>query len=803
MVVLRLLVLLGCLLFGAVAAAQDAPDYDKWLSTAERAEAVIDASRASSAAFENLRREIADYRELFLDAREQNADRIKTLESQLSALGPAPEDGSEPADIASLRTRLTDSLSDLRVPRVVAEEAHSRANGLIAEIDAIIRDRQTRQLLSRGPSPLIPLYWGEAGLSLTRLTGAIITETANAFSNANNRTQIMQNLPLILFFSVLGLLLLTRGVDWAERLGQVLRGIGARGSGAWSFVVSLLRIVLPLAGVFALTQALNLSSMLGLRGQIIVTSIPQWAGTVLLANWLGDQLFNERRGPPLLAAEPGRRRIARLLFVGLALTLVARSAIAVLEQIAQLSDGATAVIAFLPIVITALMVLRLLGLARRERLAREAAEDASNDEDAPPRRAVLQGFLPVVRRLVCLVAIVSPVLAGAGYVAAADALIYPTVLTFAVIAGIMILQRFVGDLYTFALQRTEAATDTLFYALVGFLLAVAAMPLLAIVWGARIADLTEIWARFLEGFQVGESRISPVDFLSFVVVFVVGYTATRFLQSALRTSLLPKTRIDPGGQNAIVSGTGYVGIFLAGLIAISVAGLDLSSVAIVAGALSVGIGFGLQTIVSNFVSGIILLVERPISKGDWIEVGGTHGTVRDISVRSTRIETFDRSDVIVPNSDLISGTVTNYTRGNTVGRVILTVGVAYGTDTQKVDRILRDIAEAHPMVLAKPAPAIIFRGFGADSLDFEVRAILRDINWGLTVRSELNHEINRRFVDEGIEIPFAQRDIWLRNPETLSPGAATAAAETPVAMQTTPDRAHMTEEDFDDGDDGR
>ncbi len=763
---LLLALLAFCLIgLGGFASAQlsdrQSDYYRGWVSTADRAEAVIEANRASNAALENLRAEINSYRDDFNGARNANTERIQTLENQIKALGPKPDDGSsEPEDIANLREHLDSQLDSLRVPRIISEEAFSRANGLIFEIDQIIRERQARQLLERGPSPLNPIYWGPAWADVTEAASSLFNETVRNLRSPTVKEQLQdRGLPIFLL-TLFALVLLIFGRRWSERGGAYLRALGIRGSGVWTFFVSLLRIFLPWLGVVMLVEAITLTGVLGFRGTLLFQEIPYWAAIIFYFDWIGRQAY-------LMGVTQGFKRLSaakitelRVYIDLLAIMLILHELTLLFDQIENVSDATRAVVSFPIIIASSALLLRI----------RQIRQSTNSEEEDAARSARAAGFsqlVELIRRALFMMGMVTPVLAAIGYINAAEAVVYPTIKTLVLIAALLIFQRFVTSVYGWVTGQGDSARDSLFSVLVGFVLAILSLPILALYWGARQTDLSEAWSRLLLGFDIGGVTVSPSNFLTFVAIFVIGYTLTRLLQGGLRTSLLPKTSIDPGGQNAIVAGTGYVGIFLAALVAIVVAGFDLSSLAIVAGALSVGIGFGLQTIVSNFVSGIILLVERPISKGDWIDVNGMMGYVRDISVRSTRIETFDRTDVIVPNSDLISGVVTNYTRGNTIGRVIVPVGVAYGTDTRKVETILGEIANAHPMVLANPAPSVVFQGFGADSLDFEIRAILRDVNWVLSVKSDMNHEINRRFVEEGIEIPFAQRDVWFRNAEVL------------------------------------
>jgi small-conductance mechanosensitive channel len=283
-------------------------------------------------------------------------------------------------------------------------------------------------------------------------------------------------------------------------------------------------------------------------------------------------------------------------------------------------------------------------------------------------------------------------------------------------------------------------------------------------WDQSGAIIQHIRNYLVNGFQIGEFRIVPNKILLSLLVFALIIISTGWVKRQLETNWLPKTTMERGAREAMVTITGYIMFTIAALAALSVAGFNFSNIAIIAGALSVGIGFGLQNIVNNFVSGLILLFERPVRKGDWIQVGTTEGYVQDIRIRSTRILTFDRSDVIVPNSELISNQVTNFMLDSIRGRAIVRVGVAYGSDTEKVRYILTQVAEENELVVkdgTSPKPMVLFRGFGDSSLDFELRVHLYDVDRRLSTISNLNFAIDKAFREEGIVIPFPQRDVHM------------------------------------------
>ncbi|WP_051438772.1 mechanosensitive ion channel family protein [Ciceribacter selenitireducens] len=287
------------------------------------------------------------------------------------------------------------------------------------------------------------------------------------------------------------------------------------------------------------------------------------------------------------------------------------------------------------------------------------------------------------------------------------------------------------------------------------------IPLILISWGFQPRDL-EIWLiNIFTEINIGTIRISIFGILGGILLFSLGLVATRWLQKWLDGNVMARSQVDAGVRNSVKTGVGYLGTGIAGLIGISAAGIDLSSLALVAGALSLGIGFGLQNIVSNFVSGLILLVERPFKVGDWVATGTTEGFVRRISVRATEIETFQRQSIIVPNSELINAPVGNWTHRNKLGRIEIPVSVSYESDPRQVMDLLMEIALAHPGLLRNPEPVVLFNGFGASSLDFELRGFIGDVLGALPIRNELRVTILERFRSKGILMPYPHQEVHL------------------------------------------
>jgi small-conductance mechanosensitive channel len=264
--------------------------------------------------------------------------------------------------------------------------------------------------------------------------------------------------------------------------------------------------------------------------------------------------------------------------------------------------------------------------------------------------------------------------------------------------------------------------------------------------------------------KIGNSNLTLASLLIFVVVLALVFLSELLLRRYLIRRFLQHTHFQPSMQYAVGKIAGYLFIACGFYVALKLVGIDLSSLAFVAGAIGVGLGFGLQNIISNFVSGLIILAERPISIGDRVELGEVAGLVSKINLRSTNVVTNDNITIIVPNSDFITNKVTNWSYGDPTVRIRLPVGVAYGTDPQRLTRLLLEVASEHPKVLRDPASEVFFVAFGDSSLNFELGVWTAEMtSKPRQFRSELNYAIEHKLRQNKIEFPFPQRDLHLRS----------------------------------------
>ena len=264
-------------------------------------------------------------------------------------------------------------------------------------------------------------------------------------------------------------------------------------------------------------------------------------------------------------------------------------------------------------------------------------------------------------------------------------------------------------------------------------------------------------------FALGDAKITPLSILYVLVLVAALIYLSRKLKDFLIGRVLTKTRLDIGAQQAIGTIVRYIFIFVGLLIIFQTVGIDLTALNVLAGAVGIGIGFGLQNIANNFISGLIILIERPIKVGDRVEVGNVNGDVVSIHARSTTIKTNDSIAIIVPNSKFISENVINWSLAGDMVRFKIPVGVSYNADLDLVTKVLLEIAGENEDVLETPAPSVRLVEMGTSALQFELRAWSKErLNRPGLFASNLNYEIVRRFRKHGIEMPFPQRDVHIR-----------------------------------------
>jgi len=319
------------------------------------------------------------------------------------------------------------------------------------------------------------------------------------------------------------------------------------------------------------------------------------------------------------------------------------------------------------------------------------------------------------------------------------------------------------------------------------------------VWDDSGTTLDQLYELVFLGTTIGNIELIPLKIIGGIFIFVGIIVVIGWMKRWIDRRWLQHIAMERGARDAIVTLFGYVGFVTAVLVSLILAGVDLGGLAIISAALAVGIGFGMQESANNFISGMILLFERPIRAGDFITVGDVDGFVRRIRIRATEIETLDNQNVLVPNSELVSGRVTNWVLRDTHGRLRLVVGVAYGSDVVRVREILESVAREHSDVITDgraPAPSALFTSFGESSLDFELRVRIQRIERRFSVTSDLNFAIDKKFREAGIKIPFPQRDMHIVSyPE--QPDAVAAPVDSSKSQINAPvgpgTRSHRTE----------
>jgi small-conductance mechanosensitive channel len=749
-------------------------------------------------------------------------DEIADLQAQWDTLGPLPTNSGasiEAKDVRDLRKTIEARLQAGRTRLQQIDLIIERSNQIIDRVAEYQTKRIQDRLTEQFPSPLTP----QGMLSAVRDLGILITQALNTPLAMITEDIKFEQLKLL----APSIAIATVAMALIALIGRILL-YGRYGRGApienpsfprrllAALITVITRGVLPAAAIILPIHYLLYHGVItGNPAELLETT----------AETLGRLLFGVSLLQAAIAPTKPQWRladisddVATILFRrAFALLLILHLAVFV-GQSANTLSASPQLLSLFVLVASGLFSLNLIALLRLRRFAinekaqesdRSAASPSSDADGDDTSGSWLDiGFL--IRLVLVVAAIATPLIAAAGYSRFSIFLMGRLLDAGLLVFSLFLVRRLVQDTSDLLINREttlgagirrrlelgDTAVERLTFwgqIVIDILLFVMLVLGLSLIMGATPGALRIAALRTLEGVQIGSITLSPGAVVAALLGFIVTLIITRLLQRGLTRRIFPHTHIETGVRHSVNQAIGYGGMTIAILVAIAAAGIDLSNIALIAGALSVGIGFGLQAIVNNFVSGLILLAERPIKVGDWIRIGDHEGQVKRINVRSTEIQTFMRTDVIVPNSDLISNPVTNYTHKDRLGRLDFPVPVSFGADPDRVTEILMKIADDHPNVTKWPEPYVLFRGFGENTMQLELRVYLNDIwTYYFSVISDINFAIVREMRAAGIPFQAPYRDIRMVSDDPQSPYMVRATAIDPADLSEETDKPNTS-----------
>jgi len=735
----------------------------------------------------------------------KSAALVEPLSARAEALGPPPQEGEPPEDetIAEERRKIAEDITAYETRIKQAALALKRTDELADAIKARTRGAQIETLFKRFPLPLAPstlaIAVPEFFAHLSTLARSPLEWWRDLTPQQREQEAFFRSVMLAALALLFGLVIRIALRRWFGRdrtieeptyarrlLAGICEGLAsgivpALIFGALYYYVSSEATVV--GGLFA--DAVAAASIITIF-LVLAYALPRAVLAPELPAWR------------LVGLSPANARTINHRVTFLASVFAVDLFFTTLSGSLVYSDPFTSVFEFVVAALEAAGVLALvqgrLWIGGQTSTTAQPGQGPEADEPAAQVPSA-SSFWNGVRILIAAVALAAVPAALLGH-ANLGAYLSESLLASGVVVGILFLLRGLcreligGALRSNFLQERLAvrhATRNLFKFWLRALLDIVTFGiglfLVLVLWGVPVADMWA-WTRdALQGITVGDVTISIVDILTALSIVVIALIVVRMLQRLLSERVLPQTGLDPGLRHSLSAGFGYLGLIIALALGISAVGLDLTNLALIFGALSVGIGFGLQGVVNNFVSGLILLIERPIKVGDWVVVGTNEGYVKTIRLRATELETFQRASIVIPNSEIVSTAVVNWTHKDRYGRVDVPVGVAYGSDVEQVKEILMTCLKENQDIVAWPAPRVLFRRFGDSALEFEARGFLSNIENLYTAQSDLLTAIDKAFREAGVQIPFPQRDLHVKNIDRLADAIAVRRPEPEDAAQ--------------------